>query len=108
MVICNLGSNTAESKEFFAGIIANLNTLIDIEQQAKRVIDKLLASGLTDVTEIFQEHSEKKEKLLQAAEEHREALKKKYHELQASVNASYEQFEKNHSELKDLVRIIHT
>lgn len=100
-----LGSNTKQSKEFCANMISNLNALIDAERQAKQVIEGFLASSLTEVQEIFQKHHAEKEQILRAAEQQRDALKKQYLELQASVDASYDQFEKSHLELQNLVRI---
>lgn len=87
-------------------MIANLNALIDAEKQAKQIIEGFLASGLTEVQEIFQKHHAEKEQILKAAEQQRDELKKQYLELQASVDASYEQFEKSHLELQKLVRTI--
>lgn len=98
-----LDKNTKQSKEFFVSMIANLNALIDAEKQAKQVIEGFLASGSTEVKEIFQKYHAEKEQILKAAEQQRDALKKQYVELQASVDASYDQFEKNHLELQKLV-----
>lgn len=84
-------------------MIANLNALIDAEMQAKQVIEGFLASGLTEVQEIFQKHHAEKEQILKAAEEQRDALKKQYVEMQTNVDASYEQFEKSHLELQKVV-----
>lgn len=86
-------------------MISNLNTLIEAEQEAKRVIEKVLASGITDVQEIFRKHHEEKEKILEVAERQRETLKNQYLQLQANVDASYEQFEKSHLELQNLVNL---
>lgn len=98
-----LATNTKQTKEFFVTMIANLNALIDAEKQAKQVIEGFLASGSTDVQEIFQKYHAEKEQILMAAEQQRDALKKQFAELQASVNASYEQFEKSHLELQKSV-----
>lgn len=87
-------------------MISNLNTLIEAEQEAKRVIEGFLASGTTEVQEIFRKHHDEKEKILKAAEQQREALKKQYLELQAEVDASYKEFEQSHSELHNLVKEI--
>lgn len=84
-------------------MISNLNTLIDTEQEAKRVIERLLASGMTEVREIFQKHHDEKVAILKAAEQQRETLKKQCLELQANVDASYIEFEKNHLSLQSLV-----
>lgn len=84
-------------------MIANLNALIDTEKQAKQVIEGFLATGSTEVQEIFQKYHAEKEQILKVAEQQRDALKKQYVELQASVDASYEQFEKSHVELQKLV-----
>lgn len=84
-------------------MITNLNTLIDAEREAKQVIEGFLASGQTDVQEIFQKHHAEKEKILKVAEQQKEALKQRLVELQARVDASYQQFETNHSELQHLV-----
>lgn len=98
-----LGTNTKQSKDFCATMIANLNALIDAEQEAKRVIEEFLANGRTEVQEIFQKHYAEKEQILKAAERQRDVLKQQYLELQANVNASYEQFEKSNLELKNSV-----
>lgn len=84
-------------------MITNLNALIDAERQAKQVIEGFLASGSTEVQEIFQKHHAEKEKILEAAEQQRDALKKQFLELQANVDASYDEFEKSHLELQNLV-----
>lgn len=86
-------------------MISNLNTLIEAEQEAKRVIETFLASGITDVQDIFRKHHDEKEKILKAAEQQRETLKKQYLKLQANVDASYEQFEQSHLELQNLVNL---
>lgn len=84
-------------------MISNLNTLIDVEQQAKRVIEGLLASGMTELQGIFQKHHDEKVAILNAAEQQRDALKKRFIELQSNADASYKEFEQNHMELQHLV-----
>lgn len=97
--------NTKQSKEFCSAMISNLNTLIDAEQQAKRVIEGLLASGMTELQEIFKKHHDEKVAILNAAEQQREALKKQFIALQLNADASYKEFEKNHMELQNLVSL---
>lgn len=86
-------------------MLAKINTLIEVEQQGKLAIEECLAGGKTDVEEIFRKHLEEKDKILKAAEEQREALKKQYIELQANVDESYKQFDESQLKLQNLVRI---
>lgn len=86
-------------------MISNLNTLIDAEREAKRVIESLLASGMSGVREIFQKHHDEKVAILNAAEQQRQTLTNQCIELQANVDASYKEFEKNHLNLQSLVCI---
>lgn len=87
-------------------MLAKVTTLIDIEQQGKRVIEEYLAGGKTEFEQVFRKHLEEKEKILKAAEQQRETLKQRYIELQADIDASYKQFDQSQLQLQNLVRFI--
>lgn len=105
-LIEKMGANTKQSKEHCVTMLAKVTTLIDIEQQGKRVIEEYLAGGKTEFEEVFRKHLEEKEKILKAAEQQREALKQRYIELQANIDASYAQFDQSQQQLQNLVRFI--
>lgn len=85
-------------------MLAKISTLVEVEQEGKRVIEEFLAGGKTDIDEIFRKHLEEKDKILKAAEEQREVLQKQYLELQANVDESYKQFDESQRKLQNLVR----
>lgn len=85
-------------------MLAKISTLIEVEQEGKRVIEECLASGKSDVEEIFRKHLEEKDKILKAAEQQREALKQQYLKLQANIDESYKQFDESQLRLQNLVR----
>lgn len=102
--VSSLGANTKQSKELCVTMLVKISTLIEVEQEGKRVIEECLASGKTGVEEIFRKHLEEKDKILKAAEQQREALKQQYLEHQANIDESYKQFDESQLRLQNLVR----
>ncbi|XP_055317754.1 kinesin-like protein Klp61F isoform X2 [Sitodiplosis mosellana] len=102
LLINKMGANTKQSKELCVTMLAKISTLIEVEQEGKRVIEECLASGKTDVEEIFRKHLEEKDKILKAAEQQREALKNQYLELQANIDESYKEFDESELKLQNL------
>lgn len=101
------GANTKQSKELCATMLTKISTLIEVEQQGKRIIEECIVTGKTEFEEIFRKHLEEKDKILETAEEQRVVLKKQYTELQENVDASYAQFDHSRLALQNLVSLHH-
>lgn len=102
-LLSKIGNNTKQSKELCATMLVKITTLIDVEQEGKRIIEECLANGKAEFDGIFQKYLAEKERIIKDAEQQRDALQKKYLELQANVDESYGQFEQNQRRLQSLV-----